>query len=141
LYSSFVRLALETYIPPSEGGVLEPVQLAAMRRFLAQRLLTHRRKAVNAGSFQAKFPLGQGVITIGAKEAFDRTGQNPLEFLARHAQGDWGELDPEDVAENELSLKRGFRLLSRYTLVDQTVIWIITEADRSVTTILLPGEY
>jgi hypothetical protein len=96
---------------------------------------------VNAGPFQTKFPLGQGVITIGAQEAFGRTGQNPLEFLVRHAQGDWGELDPEDVAENEVSLQQGFRLLSRYILVDQTVIWIITEADRSVTTILLPEEY
>jgi hypothetical protein len=141
LYSSFVLLALETYIPPSEGGVLEPAQLAAMRRFLAQRLLTHRRKAVNAGPFQAKFPLGQGVITIGAKEAFDRTGQNPLEFLARHVRGDWGELQPEDVQENEFSLQHGLRLLSRYTLSDGTVIWIITEADRSATTILLPEEY
>jgi len=87
-----------------------------------------------------KFPLGQLVATPGAAEAFTRNNQEPTEFLRRHWRGDWGELD-KDVAENEFSLQNGFRLLSRYTLTDGTVIWIITEADRSVTTILLPSEY
>lgn len=88
-----------------------------------------------------KFPLGRVVATPGALEALQAARQSPLEFLKRHAQGDWGELDAHDIAENELSLQRGFRLLSRYTLSDNTVIYIITEADRSVTTILLPQEY
>jgi hypothetical protein len=88
-----------------------------------------------------RFPLGQLVATPGAIEAFTRNNQEPTEFLRRHWRGDWGELDAEDIAENELSLKQGFRLLSRYTLADGTVIYIITEADRSATTILLPEEY
>jgi hypothetical protein len=89
-----------------------------------------------------KFPLGRLVATPGADAALDAVGENPTTFLRRHWRGDWGELDAEDVAENEFSLAKGFRLLSRYTLNDgTTVIWIITEADRSTTTILLPSEY
>lgn len=90
---------------------------------------------------ERKFPLGQLVATPGAVEAFTRNNQEPTEFLRRHWRGDWGELDQEDIAENEFSLQRGFRLLSRYTLADGTAIYIITEADRSATTILLPSEY
>ena len=60
--------------------------------------------------------------------------------LARHAGGDWGDLDPADVAENELSLRHGFRLFSAYGQGDRR-FWIITEADRSVTTVLLPDDY
>lgn len=93
------------------------------------------------GGFQPKFSLGQIVATPGAFAALETAGHRPLEFLKRHVQGDWGELDPEDVEENELSLINGLRLLSAYTLKDGTRIWIITEADRSVTTILLPEEY
>jgi hypothetical protein len=88
-----------------------------------------------------KFPLGQLVATLGAAETLERNEQSPTIFVRRHVRGDWGELDAEDVQENERSLANGFRLLSRYTLTDGTVIWIITEADRSVTTILLPSEY
>jgi hypothetical protein len=88
-----------------------------------------------------KFPLGQIVATPGAAEALERNQQSPTIFVRRHVKGDWGELDQEDIKENELSLINGFRLLSRYTLKDGTVIWIITEADRSATTILLPSEY
>ena len=62
-------------------------------------------------------------------------------FLARHVVGDWGDLDEDDRAENELSIREGFRLLSAYHLRDGTRIWIITEADRSSTTVLLPSEY
>ncbi len=64
-----------------------------------------------------------------------------MEFLQRHAAGDWGEVDAHDKAENEYSLQQGFRLLSAYRLADGTKIWIITEADRSATTLLLPEEY
>jgi len=61
-------------------------------------------------------------------------------LVQRHASGDWGDLDPQDKAENELSLREGFRILSAYEL-EGTRYWIITEADRSATTILLPEEY
>jgi hypothetical protein len=88
-----------------------------------------------------RFPLGQVVATPGAMAALEATGQYPLAFLTRHAHGDRGELDAEDVKANEFALINGLRLLSAYTLADGTRIWIITEADRSATTILLPEEY
>jgi len=88
-----------------------------------------------------KFPLGLVVITQGALAAFEATGEEPMLFVLRHVQGDWGELSAEDVQANETALLSGLRLLSAYTLKDQTRIWIITEADRSLTTILLPEEY
>ncbi len=87
------------------------------------------------------FPLGQIVATPGALAAFERAKQPPTCFLDRHAIGDWGELEPTDVAENKYSLIHGFRLLSSYTTEAGEKIWIITEADRSATTLLLPGEY
>ena len=88
-----------------------------------------------------RFALGQIVSTPGALEAFGEAGQTPLEFLARHVAGDWGQVDKADAAENELSVKEGFRILSAYTLKNGTRIWVITEADRSSTCVLLPTEY
>ena len=88
-----------------------------------------------------KFLLGQLVTTPGALDAFVEAGQDPMELVRRHHSGDWGELGIEDKQENEYSLQHGFRLLSAYTLRTGERIWVITEADRSVTTLLLPGEY
>jgi hypothetical protein len=88
-----------------------------------------------------KFPFGQLVATPGALQAFEQSGESPLTYLQRHLCGDWGEVDEHDRAENEYSLQHGFRLLSAYTLSSGERIWIITEADRSATTILLPSEY
>jgi hypothetical protein len=90
---------------------------------------------------RARFELGRTVATPGALEAFTRTGEAPLPFLARHADGNCGQVDDHDKAENDLSVERGFRILSAYRLADDTIIWIITEADRSSTTILIPEEY
>ena len=87
------------------------------------------------------FTLGQVVATPGALAALEKAGQQPGDFLARHVSGDWGEVPPEDVEENELSLKQGFRLLSAYRTNAGDRIWVITEADRSSTCILLPEEY
>lgn len=87
------------------------------------------------------FELGQLVATPEALKAFERNGQTPLEFLRRHVNHDWGDLDEEDKRENDYSAAHGFRILSAYQLNDSTRIWIITEADRSSTTILLPSEY
>jgi hypothetical protein len=90
---------------------------------------------------KVSFPLGQTAATPGALEAFARTGEIPLRFLTWHANGNWGEVDEHDKQENDFSVEHGFRILSAYRLADDTTIWIITEADRSSTTILLPEEY
>jgi len=87
------------------------------------------------------FLLGRVVATPGALEALAEAGIDPATLLDRHGVGDWGELCEEDRQENEFSLNRGFRLLSSYPLPDGQKLWIITEADRSATTLLLPSEY
>jgi hypothetical protein len=89
----------------------------------------------------ARFPPGRIVATPGALAALEEIGASPGIFLKRHLTGDWGEVDDHDRRENELSVVQGFRLLSAYTLSDGTKLWIITEADRSATTLLLPSEY
>lgn len=86
------------------------------------------------------FPLGYLVATPGALDLLDRMAVNASELLQRHQRGDWGDVPPEDAAENELSIVNGNRILSSYTVGDER-IWIITEADRSSTTLLLPEEY
>lgn len=88
-----------------------------------------------------RFPLGQIVATPGALQALEEAGESPVSFIKRHATGDWGEVDAHDQNENELSVEHGFRLLSAYSFSNGTRIWIITEADRSSTTLLLPSEY
>lgn len=87
------------------------------------------------------FPLGRIVATPGALELLSEARVEPLDLLSRHASGDWGKLGEEDRRENELSVRRGFRILSSYPVGENKKVWIITEADRSVTTILLPEEY
>jgi hypothetical protein len=87
----------------------------------------------------ARFSLGALVSTPGVLEAL--TPDEILTALSRHVRGDWGDLDEEDRQENELSLREGFRLLSAYRSSKGVKFWIITEADRSVTTVLLPEEY
>ena len=86
------------------------------------------------------FPLGQLVATPGALQVLAAAGVNPAHLLARHVAGDWGDVPPEDATENALSVVRGFRILSSYP-VGKEHIWIITERDRSATTLLLPSEY
>lgn len=88
------------------------------------------------------FPAGQIVATPGALALLEQANKTPLEFVSRHLRGDWGDdLCQDDKTENELSLKQGFRLLSSYKVTETEKLWIITEADRSVTTLLLPIEY
>jgi len=90
------------------------------------------------------FPLGQTVMTRGVN---DLVAENAAfaklvtESLVRHATGDWGNFSAEDKAENDRSLKDGERLLSAYENEGLPKIWIITEADRSATTVLFPDEY
>ena len=90
------------------------------------------------------FPLGQLMMTRGVNDlvADDEVfARFVTDSLNRHTKGDWGELGDEDRAENDLSLKEGFRILSAYESGELPKIWIITEADRSSTTILFPDEY
>jgi len=87
------------------------------------------------------FELGRIVATPGALEAFREAGELEFPYLMKHLLGDWGEVDPNDRRANDKALKDGTRVLSAYTLADGTRIWIITEADRSSTCLLLPSEY
>ena len=85
------------------------------------------------------FPLGQLVATRGVLDSIDQV--EVLHALSRHAHGDWGDVDEADRVENELSLREGFRLLSVFHTKMGQKFWVITEADRSVTTVLLPEDY
>src|SRR5206468_10383180 len=85
-----------------------------------------------------RFPLGRIVATPGALRALEQANQNPFEFLQRHQAGDWGELCEEDKRENEFSVHNGFRILSAYRTRNDVKIWVITEADRSVTLSFFP---
>jgi hypothetical protein len=88
----------------------------------------------------APLPLGKVLATPGALRVLMEGKQHPFEYLARHATGDWGVLCAFDRRQNEIALREGLRVLSSYPLGTERV-WVITEADRSVTTILLPEEY
>lgn len=86
-----------------------------------------------------RFALGRIVATPGALELLSPAQMVAL--LKRHVSGDWGDLGEEDKQENEFSVTNNFRILSAYNLSDGEKVWIITEWDRSVTTVLLPSEY
>jgi hypothetical protein len=87
------------------------------------------------------FDLGQLVATPGALAALEKSGQTLMEFLSRHVTGDWGEIPEEDRKENQFSLENGFRLMSCYRTTANEVVWVITERNRSHTTLLRPDEY
>jgi len=92
------------------------------------------------------FPLGRIVMTANLQyrlqEANPESWEKELhQIITRHASGDWGDLDQEDKRENQLSLERGFRIFSAYNTAKDIRVWVITEADRSCTTALLPQDY
>lgn len=87
------------------------------------------------------FEPGKVMATPGALAALERADQEAKEFLDRHIAGDWGDVPQEDKVENEVSLLNGYRLLSAYRTKMGERLWILTESDRSLTTILLPEEY
>jgi hypothetical protein len=89
---------------------------------------------------RAPLSLGRVVATPGALKLLLEKGEHPFDYLARHATGDWGELCAFDRRQNDIALREGYRVLSSYETPAGRV-WIITEADRSITTILLPEEY
>ena len=96
---------------------------------------------VAINNLDPRFPLGQVVATPGALSALESAGQTVIELLQRHVQLDQGELDDEDHELNQQAVSNGERILSSYFLKDGTKIWVITEADRSSTCLLLPEEY
>ena len=88
-----------------------------------------------------RFSLGRVVATQGALRALEKAEQLPTEFLDRHVNGDWGDVPEADKQENEYSVEQGFRILSAYSTSAGDQIWILTEADRSATTLMLSSEY
>lgn len=86
-----------------------------------------------------KFELGQVVITPRAEDILSKS--KTVELLIRHSKGDWGDLCEEDKQENEDALVCGNRIFNSYKIDEDTKVWLITEWDRSYTTILLPDEY
>jgi len=100
---------------------------------------SRRKQAMTMIISGGKFPTGRVVITRGAIIELSR--DEAMKGLRRHISGDWGELDEHDWKQNEAALEHGFRLFSRYVTQGGTKFYVITEHDRSVTTILLPGEY
>ena len=89
---------------------------------------------------KALFQLRAVVVTQGVQHLMTDLGLDPVHLLARHVAGDWGDLSADDKKENDYSVTRSLRIFSAYEIGDSK-LWIITEADRSVTTILLPEEY
>lgn len=87
------------------------------------------------------FALGQVVATPGALSALTELGISTLELIHRHVAGDWGNLGAEDQQRNLIAMRQGTRIFSSYKIGVSTKIWIITETDRSSTTLLLPDEY
>lgn len=88
-----------------------------------------------------RFACGQLAMTQGVAYLVQEGSLRPEKYLARHLTGDWGDLSEQDRAANEAALRRGHRLLSSYQITSTLKLWIITEADRSATTLLLPHEY
>lgn len=101
----------------------------------------HPRPAFLPEEGRSLFALGRILATPGALDACQEAEVDPLSYLTRHVAGDWGDLGEEDKAANDAALTTGARIFSAYTLPTTERLWIITEADRSATTLLLPIEY
>ena len=106
---------------------------------MSANLSTSAKAETTAGA--ARFSLGRLFLTPGAIEALEESRQEPFEFLRRHQLGDWGDLGNEDKRENEFSVNRALRILSKYHTSKGEALYVITESDRSATTILRPEEY
>ena len=90
---------------------------------------------------KALFPIGKVVITPGASDALREAGRTAEEFLLRHVCGDWGDLDTDDRLANDWAILQEDRILSSYAIAIDVTVWVLTESDRSVTTLLLPSDY
>ena len=87
------------------------------------------------------FELGQIVATKAALNAFDNCGDSPVTYIRRHQTGDWGELGADDKRANEVAIKQGLRILSKYKIKSGESIYVITEWDRSYTTVMMREDY
>lgn len=118
-----------------EGRNVESLRHGVAKRIVGRNRVPRRQPII--------LTLPERAIHFGENhfDGLEKTGQSAIEFLSRHVTGDWGELPVEDRAENYLSLRRGFRLLSSYRTSAGDTLWVITEADRASTTVLLPEEY
>jgi hypothetical protein len=103
--------------------------------------MTIKNIQMENSTMSAKFALGQVVGTPGAIEALEASNQTASAFLDRHIQGDWGDLDEEDRKLNDEAIQEGSRIFSAYHTAKGVKVWVITEADRSSTCLLLPEEY
>ena len=122
---------------PCNDVILHPRPLGHLIRRVPKNL--HRTSKTRQGSVGSRFPLGRVVTTRGALYALPPEIMG--DALLRHSSGDWGDVCSEDAHDNDLSVSAGMRLLSAYQYEDCPRFWIITEADRSTTTVLIPGEY
>jgi len=98
-----------------------------------------KRESEKKGFAKPKFAIGQLVVTPGVADTL--TPRELLAALRRHRRGDWGMVCPEDMESNDKALQRGCRLLSAFETGQGVKFWILTEWDRSVTTVLFPHEY
>lgn len=142
-------------IAPSRPNSLSPRQNLLASHEAAERcalLGIHLGKAFNMsdqrqGQTRPKFPLGRLLATPAALRTLQQNGIQPSSLLNRHVSGDWGDVHPSDAAANDRAVQTGQRIISSYVVGqdarggNRQVIWLLTEADRATTTILLPGEY
>ena len=136
-------MTIERSLAAAQAGLADFVKMWA-QNIEEQGWLEDATKHVDVGAqLTAKplFALGQVVATPGALEALEEAQQTAEEFLVRHVQGDWKDLDAHDQQANAQAVKEGSRVFSAYTTKTGTRLWVISEWDRSVTTLLLPGEY
>ena len=96
---------------------------------------------MDSGDGNKLFPLGAVVATPAALRLLRDHGLTPMQLLLRHSRGDWSEMDKQDQEANSIAIKSGARLFASYDVTAADRVWIITEADRSSTTILLPSDY
>jgi len=129
--------------PPTNARQNAPNKLAQAKREETPTMQSkHLTKTPDTFVRERLFRLGCIVATPGALEYMNRNSIAPAELLYLHQTGDWGDLGADDKVENALSVSQGFRIFSCYRRGPmQEAIWVITEADRSVTTLLLPSEY
>jgi hypothetical protein len=133
----FLRFTVPAYVDGSTG-----LHTEKNRRSKITELCEYQTNMVaSADNNRPLFPLGQIVATPGALEALSQSGESAMKFIKRHVCGDWGDVGLEDWQTNVWAVANEARLLSAYKTKFGVKLWVITEADRSSTCLLLPDEY